>query len=640
MSITRHLLVLLAILAGAQNTVNAQLDSLIHHVESMPTGPDKAMAFRNLSVEIVESKPAEALSLAKKGFELGELLKNDTVIEQSLYAIGLAYDYLNKPDSAFLHYDQGIASARLRGDSNIVYNLIFAKGNTYFYQGLYPEAIGFYDETLKYWEYSNDLEKQSKALNNIGIIYRLLDEYDKAIEVYQRSIEIKTLLSDTLGLANSHANLGKAYYHSDNYDLSLKHAYLSLSLYNDIGSQYDVASLKSIIGATLIAQEKYAEAEVMLLEALPEMSKKFNLDYLALQLNLARIDRVKNNPAAAIDRLLPLYDAAVNSNRVNSQITFEEELAKCYAQLGNFERAHHHLNAYLELFKASATESRQRLAEEMQAKFETREKENTIRMQELQIEKSARQKQTLFLGVALALLTIMAMIVLVIFKIRSNKKLSIEKSKTERLLRDRETLLREIHHRVKNNLQVVSSLLSIQGREITDGKARQAVNESRNRVHSMALIHQFLYGEENLSSIDMPLYVAELSKRLFSAYSMDQDLVTLHIDVEKIMLDVDTAIPLGLIINELVTNALKYAFPANRKGNLWVSLKELDDVLTLQVRDDGVGVADASENSTAFGMKLLNAFRQKLEAEFEIFTDGGYRVDYLVHKYKTTPEVV
>jgi two-component sensor histidine kinase len=229
-------------------------------------------------------------------------------------------------------------------------------------------------------------------------------------------------------------------------------------------------------------------------------------------------------------------------------------------------------------------------------------------------------------------------VVFVVFKIRSNRKLTAEKAKTERLLRDRETLLREIHHRVKNNLQVVSSLLSIQGRELAEGDAKTAVIEGRNRVQSMALIHQFLYGEHNLSSINMTHYVTELSRRLLSAYSIDPDQVELHVEVDNIMLDVDTAIPLGLIINELITNSLKHAFPEKCEGNLWVSLKDQGGVLTLQVRDDGVGIGHAKKSASAFGMTLLNAFKQKLDGQYDIFPDPGFKVEYRVRNYKIKDE--
>lgn len=210
-----------------------------------------------------------------------------------------------------------------------------------------------------------------------------------------------------------------------------------------------------------------------------------------------------------------------------------------------------------------------------------------------------------------------------------------DKNKTiEAALKDRETLLKEIHHRVKNNLQVVSSLLSIQGREITDSKALEAVNESKNRVKSMALIHQYLYGDNDLKSIDMQQYIVQLSKSLFSAYRVDHDLVELCTEVEPIMLDVDTAVPLGIILNELVTNALKYAFPEGRAGTLTVSLKEVNGKLELRVKDDGVGPDTAHSSDFSFGMKLLNAFKSKLNAEFETKNENGVEAIYTIATYK------
>jgi two-component sensor histidine kinase len=617
---------------------NANPDSLSLTIDRMPNNVQKVMACDKLALELIVDNPSAALMIAKKGLKLTQQLDNDTLIERFHFVLGLCYDYLNQPDSAFQQFDLSASMAKARKADGALANVIFSKGNIHYFQGKYAEAIAYYDTAMVYWTASNNLERQSKVLNNMGIIYRLRNHYTKAIDVYLRSIEIKKLLNDSLGIANSMTNLGKAYYHDSQYEASLLHCNSALLLFEALNDPYEVASVESIKSGTLIALSRYDEAEQLLLRALPVLSKKINIDYLAALQYMALIDRFKKNPAAAVARLLPYYEIAIQSNRINSHMSFEQELAASYADLGNHERAHYHQSEYLKLFKASSTESRSSISEEMQTRFETHEKENTIRLQELTIEKNAREKQALFFGVAFAVLAILALWVLVISKVKNNKKLETEKAKTELLLRDRETLLREIHHRVKNNLQVVSSLLSIQGREITDDKAQKAVNDSRSRVHSMALIHQFLYGEQHLSSIDMKQYITELSGKLLSTYHVAQGQVVLHVDADKILLDVDTAIPVGLILNELITNALKYAFPDEREGNLWISLKETQGLLTLQVRDDGVGVAteSAAPESTSFGMKLLNAFKQKLDANFEIVSEGGLCIDYHMRKYKTT----
>jgi two-component sensor histidine kinase len=181
---------------------------------------------------------------------------------------------------------------------------------------------------------------------------------------------------------------------------------------------------------------------------------------------------------------------------------------------------------------------------------------------------------------------------------------------------------------------VVSSLLSIQGREISDQKALEAVNESKNRVHSMALIHQYLYSENDLKSIDMQQYISQLCKRLFSAYKLDHDLVDLRIEVDPIHVDVDTAVPMGIVINELITNALKYAFPDNREGFLEVRLHEDGGKLHLKVSDNGVGKSAEAREGFSFGSKLIEAFRKKLDAELEITHQNGYQVHYKIGRYK------
>ncbi len=216
-------------------------------------------------------------------------------------------------------------------------------------------------------------------------------------------------------------------------------------------------------------------------------------------------------------------------------------------------------------------------------------------------------------------------------KIRHRNRFLIQKS-----LNDRELLLREIHHRVKNNLQVISSILSIQSRDIKDESALRAINEARSRVKSMALIHQDLYGDDNLRGIRAQRYITKLSNSLFSTYRMDKDRVRLHTDIQDLLIDVDTTVPLGLILNELVTNSLKYAFPNEQEGDIYVEFKEVDDTLWLRVWDNGVGIPEEKEEASreSFGMKMIRAFSKKLDATWEINGEGGTSVSLVIKNYK------
>ena len=150
-------------------------------------------------------------------------------------------------------------------------------------------------------------------------------------------------------------------------------------------------------------------------------------------------------------------------------------------------------------------------------------------------------------------------------------------------------LLKEIHHRVKNNLMVISSLLNLQSRHIKDKAALDVFRESQNRADSMALIHERLYGSNDLKRIDFGDYISTLSTQLFHTYVTDPRRIKLKLNVENLMVDINTTVPLGLILNELVTNSIKYAFPEGKSGEIKIEFNKKDDEFILIVSDNGVG---------------------------------------------------
>ncbi len=198
---------------------------------------------------------------------------------------------------------------------------------------------------------------------------------------------------------------------------------------------------------------------------------------------------------------------------------------------------------------------------------------------------------------------------------------------------EKNILLREIHHRVKNNLQVISSLLRLQSGFIQDEAAQQAIAEGRSRVQTMALLHQNLYREENLTGVDMTLYLDQLIQGLFDAYNISPDRIRLHRSIAPITLDIDTVVPLGLIANELISNALKHAFPAAQPGNLYVDLYEQDDRLMLRVRDDGRGY-DPGATSGGFGTKLIRTLGQKLDADISSTSGPGTEIIVSIRNFR------
>lgn len=192
-------------------------------------------------------------------------------------------------------------------------------------------------------------------------------------------------------------------------------------------------------------------------------------------------------------------------------------------------------------------------------------------------------------------------------------------------LKEKEVLLREIHHRVKNNLQVISSLLRLQATHIKDPLAQNAYQESHNRIRAMALLHSLLYESRDLSQIDFARYIKALMVHLFRSYGVGPDRIALEINTDHVSLDMDTAIPCGLIINELVSNSLKHAFPGDQRGEIRVEIRSEGDKYRLTVRDNGIGLPKDLDfrREESFGLQLINILGEQLEATTELRTNGG-----------------
>jgi PAS domain S-box-containing protein len=206
------------------------------------------------------------------------------------------------------------------------------------------------------------------------------------------------------------------------------------------------------------------------------------------------------------------------------------------------------------------------------------------------------------------------------------KRVTSRTSELTATLREREILLQEIHHRVKNNLQVISSLISMQLRQLDDTPSRSALQECQTRVQAIALIHEKLYQSKDYSRVPFSEYARGLAGNIVSALGLSNNTVTVRLDIDDVLLGVDKAIPCGLILNELITNALKHAFPDGTRGTVSVALhrEAISDVI-LSVSDDGIGMpADFSfENSTSLGLSLVYTLVDQLEGSLDIDRGKG-----------------
>ena len=201
----------------------------------------------------------------------------------------------------------------------------------------------------------------------------------------------------------------------------------------------------------------------------------------------------------------------------------------------------------------------------------------------------------------------------------------IAQNQIKKSLKVKDMLLKEIHHRVKNNLMVISSLLNLQSRYIKDEASKNIFKDSQNRARSMALIHELLYQSNDLKRINFGTYINKLTNELFSVYVMDPTKIKLNMDINDIMLDINTAIPLGLIVNELVSNSMKHAFPNNKQGKIDIKFNLNNGNYSMIVSDNGIGFPQHYniQNSDSLGLKIVNSLTEQIDGEIKIEMSEG-----------------
>jgi len=351
------------------------------------------------------------------------------------------------------------------------------------------------------------------------------------------------------------------------------------------------------------------------------------------------------------------FEEAFNQGRDVLKIKeMHRVLFKIDSASGNYLSAIQHFEKNKALDDSIFNEKKSRQIEELLVKYETSKKEqnilrltNNARLQQKELEKAALTRK-LIMG-TLVLLLLVSGFLFYAYSIKKRNNLALqqqqqqiniknrslqglvdekEKLLTDKgaLLNEKEWLLKEIHHRVKNNLQVIIGLLYTQSRHLKDPVAIKAIHESQQRIYSIGLIHQKLYQSENLDRIPMNDYIAELVQYICASNNIERRDIRIIQKVERINMDVAHAMPLGLIINEALTNAFKYAFPRHKKGAVNIALSSCDDRCELIIRDDGIGLPDEFDpyKSKSLGITLIHGMTEQLEGKYKIDGRNGVTI--------------
>ncbi len=518
-------------------------------------------------------------------------------------------DYINKLEVFEEQLKQAIKQGNREGQLECLYNL----GACYYYQSQYEEAIPYFEDCLELAKELNLTIKEGNAWSALGTAYSKLGNFEKAIVHLEQAIHFYK--ENDVRYANTLNMLGVAYDGVNHYEVALEYHQRALELRKGQSKLEDLAESYQNIGIIYKKQNRLKEALSYFEESLKIKREINNPVFIAstfVSIGDVYLAQKKHNKALEfLQNALELRDETASSRSYLGNLRL---LAKCYLEIGEIDKTHF----YLEQASKIAKEGRYKESEldnlevyrQLYERTEDYVNAHKCAKAYIDLEETIRGEK--------------------ISKQYVEMKIKYETQKLEKKLKEEaeakekaEMLMQELHHRVKNNLQIVSGLLRLQLEKLTDETAKEAVKSGEARLKAMSIIHRNLYGDGvNTMVVDIAQMVWQLTENLKIAYGFRNSNIDIDYDVsEDLNFDVDLAIPLCLIINELVSNTFKHAFKKFPDPFLSVSLKKSDkDVFHLKIKDNGLANLEHNNlgNSDSFGLRLIHSLSRQIKGEINL----------------------
>jgi len=550
------------------------------------------------------------------------------------------------------------------GNKNIVTSAAMSVGNVYNQQSNFPKAIEYYLLALKVAEERGDKEGIAIITANIGVVYSAQEDYPKALEYYFRALKMGEETGDKYDIAMSTGNIGTAYHNLHNYSQALEYGFKQLKIEEELGDEKGIVNSTGDIGDNYASLHDYIMAITYEQHALDLAKKIGDKDLLASQLeylgfaylSLVADTSVKpgkpvNNgevpesiyrtgtiaiPAGKAARLHRSIDYLQQGVAIGKEIDAPDLLEKCYNDLtqayelaGDYKKALESSNNFIAIKDSifSKDNGEKIVKMDMKYQYDRQHFADSVKTDAKEKIAAVRQQKQTLLNITLAIgLVIGVLVIALIVKsyrrtIEKNAELSEQKKIIDgqnkelgKTIREKDLLMKEIHHRVKNNLQVISTLLDTELTNISDAHAKDAMTESTTRVRSISLIHQQLYQNENITTIEFSRFAKDLLHQVRSVFNKNGLDVVLQNQMPETILDIDTAVPLGLILNELMTNSYKYAFINSGQGKIEINLLQKEGHYELTYKDSGPGLPKDMDLSAlkSMGMQLIRNLSKQI----------------------------
>ncbi|MFX0555540.1 histidine kinase dimerization/phosphoacceptor domain -containing protein [Maribacter sp. CXY002] len=557
----------------------------------------------------------KALEFTEEGLQLTLERQNNVWLGRFQITQGAILLRMEKLDSAELVLN----SARAKVAVTDLPLLNTQLGYVYERRGQLDKAADFAQETLRLGEKLNDKWAIAMAYSDLSNLFWKQSKYEAGLEYGLKSLEtFEERGINDLDYDFTLFVVGNNYLGLKEYDKAMNYFQHSIVIGERYGFYNNLSDTYMLMLELYAYQNDFENASEAGASAL-KYAELLSNNYMVMRswLSIGKLQNFQGKYGSAVESLQKCIDVATK----DFGDTFH--LSQAYGALGKAYAGNHQ---YLEAYQAFAeydryksaifTEKADQRISLLQTEFKVAEKDGKIQAQQSQIKK---QKTIQTLTIIFVLLLLLYLILL--FKAVSNN------AKTNGLLEkqnnEKEFLLKEIHHRVKNNLEIVSSLLSLQSAQIDDPNIIEAMQKSQQRVQSMSMIHQKLYQGRSLAAVEMKGYFLNLGEYILDLYGAKERIKMVY-PMNELELDVDMAIPIGLIVNELLTNSMKYAFPNNSFGKIEVSLNEVNTTLYLKVADNGVGrLTEGGKDDIGFGTQLIELLTKQLDGIMKLTVQNG-----------------
>ncbi|MFP4096969.1 MAG: tetratricopeptide repeat protein [Cyclobacteriaceae bacterium] len=593
-----------------RETLIARADSLYAQADIYFDQQDSASLFRDLSA---------ALSVYQS-------LQDTNSIANVTNDFGYYYYFYGDFEKSISYYRKALVLDEAQRDTIAIIGRHYNIGSAFNKLGQFVPAL---EHLMQGWELAKKINRaKSMAMvsNSLANLFRQYEQYDDAAYYFHLSLHYSRQEEDSMRVAFVLNNLGQLHKYQQNYDSALYYYLKALHFKQALGNDRSMASTQANLGELYLLQDSLKKAGAYLQTARDTFQKNldtYNLAWVSNILTKLYLKQQAILPARAMLDSVQLYLQQELDARQERMIYFENEYQWHQVQ-GQLAKALEYYRRWAEMRDSLFNEEHLKV-QQIQASYQLRQEEQARQLAENQTliaNVETQRQRSIALGIAL-LLGISIGVGLILYK--KNQEISSLNSQNE-------LLVREQHHRVNNHLQALSGMLGMQSRRLNEQNAREIITESELRLQAIGLIHRHLYAS-SIPHIHMKVYLEELVGEILRCYGIS---ARLDLQIEDIVLDERQAIPIGLIVNELVTNACKYAFADHTDPLLSLRLTSDDQQLGhLIVKDNGSGLDPKKlEEKGTFGIQLIQMQAKQLQAYAAFKQEQGlrYTLTFKIHK--------